>query len=291
MNEDLREQHRMLGRALGPDMIKATCELAAPLQPELASGYREQTDIPYGPDERHRIDLFLPDALTAATPTLLFVHGGGFVGGDKAMASFPFYRNIGIWAARQGWIGATMTYRRAPDHTWPSGAEDVGRAVAKLAELAREAGANPNGIFLLGQSAGAVHVADYIAQSQLHGAERANLAGAIMASPIYDVGRAEHNRMQEAYFGPDQAKWSNCAALPGLLKTDLPMLFSVCEFDIPDFEKQAAMMVAAWHEHHGSYPPLLRLTGHNHLSNVLHIGAQGDNFGPEIALFVNHICA
>lgn len=287
MNKELREKHRALGRGLSPDMIKACCELASAELPEMATGFSELSDIPYGPHERQRIDVFLPDEVVANASTIMFVHGGGFVGGDKAMASYPFYRNIGIWAARQGWIGATMNYRRAPEFTWPSGAQDVGQAMARVSQVAAEHGANPARIFLFGQSAGAVHVADYVAQKQLHGPERACLAGAVMASPIYDVGQAESNKMQEAYFGPDRETWSSCAALPGLLATELPMLFSVSEFDIPDFEKQAALMVGAWYQKHGTYPPLLRLSGHNHISNVLGIGTEGDNFGPEISLFVN----
>jgi acetyl esterase/lipase len=33
-------------------------------------------------------------------------------------------------AAEAGFIGAVMNYRLAPDHGWPTGGEDVGRAVS-----------------------------------------------------------------------------------------------------------------------------------------------------------------
>jgi acetyl esterase/lipase len=38
-------------------------------------------------------------------PVFLFVHGGGFVGGDKHVPGTPMYDHIGAWAVRHGWVG------------------------------------------------------------------------------------------------------------------------------------------------------------------------------------------
>ncbi len=63
---------------------------------------------------------------------LVFVHGGGFVMGDKSSAETPFYDNIGTYAAQQGMIGVTVTYRLAPANQWPSGPEDMALIVGWL---------------------------------------------------------------------------------------------------------------------------------------------------------------
>ncbi|MDI1250071.1 MAG: alpha/beta hydrolase [Lacunisphaera sp.] len=44
-----------------------------------------QADIPYGPHERHRLDLWLPATQTPA-PLVVYIHGGCFTEGDKASA-------------------------------------------------------------------------------------------------------------------------------------------------------------------------------------------------------------
>ena len=49
-----------------------------------------------------------------------------FVAGDKSAPGTPYHDNVALWAARSGMVGVTMNYRLAPEHRWPSGAEDVG---------------------------------------------------------------------------------------------------------------------------------------------------------------------
>jgi len=119
----------MLARVLTPELIDATTRQYAALHPVAPPADVSVTsDERYGPHERQRLDVFRP-RLGARLPVLLFVHGGGFAGGDKALPGTPFHGNVGIWAARHGLLGVVMTYRLAPGHPWPAGAEDVGAAV------------------------------------------------------------------------------------------------------------------------------------------------------------------
>lgn len=39
-------------------------------------------DVPYGPGERNLFDIYLPDC-DGPTPLVIYIHGGGFTGGDK----------------------------------------------------------------------------------------------------------------------------------------------------------------------------------------------------------------
>jgi acetyl esterase/lipase len=284
---DLWEQLRSLGSELTLDQIQATRALLAPHAPRPGPDVEVHRDVAYGPDTRHRLDVFVPVASTTRAPVLVFVHGGGFVSGDKGAADAPFYNNVGLWAARSGCIGVTMTYRLAPAAPWPAGSEDVACAVRFLHAVSERWGGDPHGIFLMGQSAGAVHVAGYVAEPRLHVGPNGAITGAVMISGLYDVERADRNSFQAAYYGEDPTRWPEQSTLARLAEASLPCFYSVSEFDPPDFQRQTAWLVEAHAARHGRWPRLLQLTGHNHLSSVLQIGSAMDTLGPELLRFIH----
>ncbi len=261
----------------------------APLAPRPGPDVEVHRDVAYGPDPRHRLDIFVPATGATRAAVVLFVHGGGFVAGDKGAPDAPFYNNVGLWAARSGCIGVTMTYRLAPAAPWPAGSEDVGAAVQFLRASARRWGGAPDGIFLMGQSAGAVHVAGYVAMPRLHAALNGGVAGAIMVSGLYDVSRADRNPFQSAYYGEDASHWPEQSTLERLAETSLPCFYTLSELDPPDFQRQAAWLVEAHTARQGRWPRLVQLTGHNHLSSVLQIGSALDTLGPELLRFIHTV--
>jgi len=281
MNPQLRAKLLALGTELSPQMMQGTKEvmasIAAPADPAVAIT-RDQF---YGPDERHRLDLFRKGNPSRA-PVLVYVHGGGFVMGDKTSPGSPFFDSIGQWAAQQGWIGVTLTYRLAPKHRWPCGPEDMGRAVQWLRENVAGYGGDPDGIFLMGQSAGAAHVAAYISRS----GSGTGLAGALLISGIYNAVTQPPNQFSTAYYGEDPATLAEANCVPALLATKLPLLFSVSEFDPRDFQSQAAQLTQAWFQQNGRYPAMEYLAGHNHLSPAQSIGSAEDQLARSVAAFV-----
>jgi len=285
MTPDIRRQLQALGPDLTPDMMRSTQAIFAEAMTAPDPSVRIERDIAYGDDERHRLDIFRKDD-TADAPVLVFVHGGGFVMGDKRAPGQPFYDNIGSFAAAAGMIGVTMNYRLAPANGWPAGPEDLGKAVGWLRSHIARYGGNPNRIYIMGQSAGAVHVASYVAHRQFHAAEGGGIAGALMISCIYDVAAADANPFHRAYYGEDETAYPAASTQDGLIASDIPLLMSVSEFDIADFQKQAAVLVGAWGEVKGAYPHMLWLHGHNHLSPVLAIGTPADALGPQILSFI-----
>jgi arylformamidase len=286
MNPDLRSRIAALGPDLTMEMLAGTQALFAKRFSGFDPDVTIARDLPYGDDPRHRLDLFRKPE-TAGAPVLVYVHGGGFVRGDKrSPGGAPFYDNVGDFAARNGMVGVTITYRLAPDHPWPAGPEDIAALVGWLRANVVDHGGDPQRIFLCGSSAGAVHVASYVAHDRFHVAPGGGVAGAILLSCIYDVAAADPNPFHEAYYGTDAAAYPASSTMEGLIASAVPLLMTVSEYDIGDFQKQAGALAGAWAQANGSYPPMLRLTGHNHLSPALSIGTSEAALADEILNFI-----
>lgn len=279
MNPEIVQKLAALGADITPQMIGGTAGVFGPLIPPLPERALVARDLAYGPDERHLLDIIAPAGAKDA-PVLVFVHGGGFVMGNKTTPDSPFYDNIPGFAARSELVGVNMTYRLAPAHRWPSGADDMALAVDWLRAHVGAYGGDPARIYLMGQSAGAVHVASYLAHRE------ARIAGAIMLSGLFDLASAEHNPMHEAYYGDDRSSYPAMSNAAGLLASPVPQMFTVSQFDPPDFQKQAGALAAAWSAAKGEFPRLSLLRGHNHLSPAVSIGSSEDSLGPEILRFI-----
>lgn len=283
-HDDVRNRIGALGPALQPTTFADTAAILAPHV--RASGTVEvERNVAYGPHARHRLDIFrTSDAAAAARPAIMYVHGGGFVAGDKGRGDTPFYDNIGRWAAQSGAIGVTMNYRLAPDHGWPAAAKDIAAALALLHTRLPALGGHPDAVFLMGQSAGAAHVASYVAMTPLHHGPR--LAGAIMMSGLYDVAAVPHGPMETAHYGSDRQRFAAMSSIDGLLETAIPCLFSVAEHEPQKFQQQALLLAQRWFERRGALPRLLYLPDQNHMSLALGLGRDGDLLTREIEAFV-----
>lgn len=280
-----RDEVRALGTEINPQMIAACVEIYARFvsDPAQAAVHIER-DIAYGSHERHRLDIFTGGE-GSGRPVLVYVHGGGFVAGDKRMPGVPFYDNIGVWAAQQGFIGVTMTYRLAPAAPWPAGAEDVAAAIGWLRANIAAHGGSPDRIFIAGQSAGAAHVASYLAMSELHDAAPP-VAGALMFSGLYDVTTLNKGPVELHYYGDDESMAERQSALAGLIASQVPMLFTVAEHDPLNFQKQAAVLVERWFAAKQAFPRMIYMPDTNHLSAALGIGGADRLLAPEITAFI-----
>jgi acetyl esterase/lipase len=288
MSAEVRNFLRGLGSELSATLVQETQKFFAARVPGAASATTIRRDLAYGTDERHRLDVFSTPGRREA-PVLVFVHGGGFIMGDKRAPGLPFYDNIGDFSVAAGFVGVTMTYRLAPAHPWPAGSEDVATAVRWLRANIAAHGGDPRRIFLIGQSAGAVHVAGYVASPSLHEGRDLGVAGAMLVSGSYDVARADANQFHLAYYGNQPEKWAAASTLEALVATDLPLLFSVSEFDGADFQKQAALLTTAFTAIRKRFPRMHWLAGHNHLSPVLAVGSSVDTLGPLIREFIESV--
>jgi acetyl esterase/lipase len=284
MQTSFYDRIRDLGTEFSVSQIQGSMALFAPLQPPVDEAL-VQRDLSYGPDARHRLDLFGGGG-DARRPVLVFLHGGGFIGGDKGAPGAPFYNNVGAWAVAQGWLGVTATYRLAPAHPWPAGAQDVARLVDWLKAEVANHGGDPDRIILMGQSAGAAHVASYVGGKCFAEMAATSIAGAIMLSGLYDVPSAARNPYQDAYFGTDPSRFAAQSSIDGLVETSVPCLFTVSENDPTDFQRQAALLISRRVAATGKWPNFHWLEGHNHISPVHQIHSPVDALGPVLARFV-----
>jgi acetyl esterase/lipase len=114
------------------------------------TGFSVRRDLAYGPGGRHKLDLYIPDGLTAPAPILLFWYGGSWQSGSK-----DIYRAFGQAFASQGIVTVVADYRLYPEVKYPAFIEDGALAVRYLRDQASSFGGDPARLFLSGHSAGA----------------------------------------------------------------------------------------------------------------------------------------
>jgi arylformamidase len=297
---DVMAELRALDPAITPELAQGTWGLLTPFHNKL--GYtapRIDRDLAYGDDPRHRLDVHTGDEPRESAAVVLFVHGGGFVAGDKHHPGTPMFDLVGAWAVRHGWVGVTMTYRLAPGHKWPAGAQDVAAAVDWIRNNIASYDGDPGKIVVCGTSAGAVHVASFLAgQGGGGGAggggggggegggenSLAGVSGGVLLSGIYNLDPANRGEREHAYYGTTPAE--QASTLQGLLDCPVPLLFTVAENDPAMFQAQAAAVVSAWQARHGTVPPLVWIEGHNHMSTVASLGIDESALGIPLARFI-----
>jgi acetyl esterase/lipase len=271
-----------MGRTLGPAMLAAVHDLYRAEQDRLAAHQPvTAADQAYGPDPRQRLDLYAPDRVGGA-PVLLWVHGGGFLRGEKRSADHPYAANVGRWAARAGMLGAVMNYRLAPDHGWPAGGEDVGAAADWLRDHAADHGGDPARIVVAGTSAGAVHIATHL---RLRAADP-GVAGAVLLSGLY--GFTPLDERDTLYYG-DSSTYPDRWPREAVVATDLPLFVACAEFDPPRFQAETIGLLAARLDRHGALPRAAILSGHNHFSLSCHIGGADARLAEQILGFVTDL--
>jgi triacylglycerol lipase len=284
MPEDIAWKLQELGQVIDPLNNGLLYE---PLQQkEPYPGVRIERDLKYGPADRNLLDIFMPESASSARPVLIFVHGGGFVAGNKRTGSSPFYDNIMLWALKNGFIGVNITYRLAPESPWPAAAEDVAAAVRWVAENIASHGGEPGRIYLMGHSAGAVHVATYVSHPEFHGPRGSGLAGAIIVSGLYDMTGGPASDSTKAYYGTDTATYRERSSFDGLLKTKIPLMIAAAELDPTAFTAQLGLLnESLCKTEHGCVRSVL-LPQHSHMSEVYSINTNDTRLTDQILEFV-----
>jgi acetyl esterase/lipase len=285
-------------RALGAVLdMPATQALYAPLlAAQRREGVHVERDLAYGTDARHRLDVYRAEGAQnapsqRAMPVVIVFHGGGFIRGDKLERE-----NAGLFFARAGFMTIVPNYRLGPAHLWPAGAEDVVSAVTWAVAQAAAFGADPGRLWLIGESAGAAHVATAALLRRFRPAGGLPIAGAILISGVYNLqlerlarrqfGVATPDPRNEAYFGTDFTRYPAMSVVEQIDSAPFPLMITYAELDLMQMQVQAGELFARLVTHHGFSPELRVIRGHNHLTQVYAVNTGDESLTAPVLEFL-----
>ena len=129
---------------------------ASPHTAEMPNPVYRLSDIPFlGADRKEKLDLYYPSGdFRPNRGAVVFIHGGGFTGGDKAE-----YRSASVSAdlCRAGYVVVSCNYvlgSKTKEGVWPQNIADCRNAVRWVRVHAKELGVDPARIAVAGGSAG-----------------------------------------------------------------------------------------------------------------------------------------
>lgn len=195
-------------------------------------GERAKLDIAYGPSDRNRLDLFLPEGPIKGL--IVFVHGGYWLWFDKNSWS-----HLAAGALARGWAVAMPSYDLCPDVSITEISRQVATAVAQSAKEV----AGP--ISLAGHSAGGHLVARMLDKDLLPADVAVRLRNVVSISPVSDLRPLLRTSMNENF------KLDNAAAAaesPVLMQNryDAKVTVWVGGDERPSFLDQARWLAEAW---------------------------------------------
>ena len=245
-------------------------------------------DLAYGPHERNVLDVFTAPGTrpAAANPSSCSCTAAASRAARSAREGTPFYDNIGLWAVGHGLVGVTLNYRLAPQSTWPSGIEDLTAAVAWLKANIARYGGDPSKIVLWGHSAGAAHVADYVANAAKRKARRRRRG----RDP--DVGLLRSRQRSVGVEGllrrGRRRPMRSARRCRGSSQTDVPLLVNDAELDPDMFQTETDKLVAA-RAAAGKPVERVHLAGHSHISETYAVGTGDRSLSGPVLEFVRRV--
>ena len=201
-------------------------------KPLLVANKSEILSIPsttysYGQHKRQQLDVYEECTHSSSSPIIIFFYGGGLSRGDKILPLIPsslVYHNLGAFFAKGGFTTIIADYRRVTDvalgtgedGVFPSGGEDVGAVIDWLESTylqpLHSKTQKPRDVFLMGNSAGGVHVSTYLLDPRfdnqrhaLRESQLCSLRGAVLVSVPLDFKAATPDRSDilQTYWPPN----------------------------------------------------------------------------------------
>ena len=188
--------------------------MAAKLNPPLPKDVTLTKDVLYRVvgGEKLLMDIYRPNSVgDGVAPAVVFVHGGGWQGGDRTNG-FGFKRDTYPLLAA-GFIVVSIDYRLAPKHLFPAQIEDSKAAVRFVRANAKRFHIDADHIGAMGESAGGHLVALLGLVPKSAGfdvGENLDQSSAVEAVVdlygVHDVGRFNHQKLKDAVFPKDLVK-------------------------------------------------------------------------------------
>lgn len=170
------------------------------------SGYQRVADIPYGNDERQKLDIYLSHSRQQQTSpsTIIFFYGGSWESGDK-----KDYKFVAEALTAQGFDVVIPDYRVYPQVRFPAFVEDGASVVAWVKQHLGDYGASEERLFVSGHSAGA-HIAALLTLDERYlkaeGLTPSVFRGMIGLAGPYDFLPLKSETLK-TIFGPEEQRW------------------------------------------------------------------------------------
>ena len=144
---------------------------------------------------------------------------------------------------------------------------------------------DPDRIVLMGHSAGASHVASYLFHKHLWLDGGDGIIGAILVSGGYDP-TSRQSEARRAYYGEDQSRYAEQSPLHHVSARVVPIFIAFAEYDPPSYQLEAVGLFKALCERDGRCPPMKQLLGHNHVTEVYHLGTGDQSLSADLLAFI-----
>lgn len=159
---------------------------------EVRAGVNVIADLVYEEESGALLDIYVPDNADRSMPVILWIHGGGYVGGSKDSRT-----DYAMTLAYEGYMVANMDYGLAPQQLYPGPVFQANAALDYLQLHAADFGGDMSRIFIGGDSAGAQiasQLSAVLSNSNLASemaiqpaVDSANLRGALLFCGLYDM--------------------------------------------------------------------------------------------------------
>ncbi|MFL9922748.1 alpha/beta hydrolase [Herbaspirillum lusitanum] len=172
------------------------------------SGYNKTAGIAYGANPRQQLDIYVPQADSAAAqtnkagkPVVVFFYGGSWNSGSRKDYAF-----VGDALSSRGFIAVLPDYRVYPEVRYPEFVKDSAQAVAWTLQHIKEYGGDLSRVFVMGHSAGAYNAAMVALDPRWlkeAGAAPQQLRGWIGLAGPYDFLPIENPDVKPVFWFPD----------------------------------------------------------------------------------------
>ena len=227
-------------------------------------------DLRYGDGEKATLDVHAPQGADGTAPLVVFIHGGFWRALDKDDHTF-----VAGPVLASGAVLANVNYDLCPTVTLDTMVEQIAESVRYCHAHARQWGADPNRLFLVGHSAGA-HLAAEMLQRHWPDSEPAPAAirGVAALTGIYEpqviLGLTVN---EEARITPEVAAGRDCLARPFRLR---PRMMVAVGGDEPEgWQAQSAAFTAACKKG-GLATEMFVVPGANHFTTLERAVSEGD---------------
>lgn len=109
-------------------------------------------------DEYNNLDVYFLKGTREKFPVIVSYHGGGYVYGTKEI-----YKHYGGYLAKQGFVFVNFNYHLAPEYKYPTQLAEANMVFQWIVENADEYHMDVENVFVVGDSAGAQMISQYLA--------------------------------------------------------------------------------------------------------------------------------